>query len=99
MNSWTNYLSLAQKANKVASGSKVLETIRANKAYLVLVASDASDNTKKQLFNKSKYYGVECLSICDSQKLSIAIGKASRMYLAITDENLARMIKSKIEEE
>lgn len=99
MNSWKNYLSLAQKANKVASGKNVLETIRANKAYLVLVASDASDNTKKQLSNKSKFYNVECLCICDSNTLSVAVGKIGRMYLAVTDENLAKMIKSKIEEE
>lgn len=99
MNSWTNYLSLAQKANKVASGKNVLETIRANKAYLVLVASDASNNTKKQISNKSKFYGVECLCICDSDTLSNAVGKLGRMYLAITDKNLAQMIKSKIEEE
>lgn len=99
MNSWCNALSLAQKAGKVVNGSKVLTSIRSNKAYLVLVASDASDNTKKRIFDKSKYYNIECLEIADSNTLSKAVGKIGRMYLAITDENFAKMILNKLKEE
>lgn len=99
MNNWLNSLSLAQKAGKVVHGSKVLDSIRANKAYLVLVASDASANTKKKMFDKSKYYNIECLEITDSITLSNTVGKIGRMYLAITDENFAKMILNKLKEE
>jgi len=99
MDSWLNTLSLAQKAQKVVYGKKVLETIRANKAYLVLVASDASDNTKKQMFDKSSFYQIACFEVTDSKMLSNAVGKVGRMYLALTDENFAKMIIKKLEEE
>ncbi|MDF9866587.1 ribosomal protein L7Ae-like RNA K-turn-binding protein [Bacilli bacterium PM5-3] len=99
MNSWLNSLSLAQKARKVAHGKNVLESIRAKQAHLVLVASDASANTKKQMFDKSSYYNVTCLEVVDSITLSHAVGKVGRMYLAITDENFAKMILNKLKEE
>ena len=99
MNNWLNNLSLAQKARKVVYGKKVMESIRVNQAYLVLVASDASANTKKQMFDKSKYYNVDCIEVVDSVTLSYAVGKIGRMYLAITDENFAKMILNKLKEE
>ncbi|MEG0277399.1 MAG: ribosomal L7Ae/L30e/S12e/Gadd45 family protein [Erysipelotrichales bacterium] len=97
MNSWLNALSLAQKAGKVVSGKQVLESIRSKKAKLVLVASDASNNTKKVMFDKSKYYNIPCIEVVDSLVLSSAIGKNARVYLAIVDENFAKMILGKLE--
>lgn len=99
MNSWLNSLSLAMKAKKVASGDQVLSAIRNNSAKLVLIASDASDNTKKRYSDKSKYYQVDYLIVDNCSKLSHAIGKHQRMYLAILDEGFAKVIKNKIEEE
>lgn len=99
MNSLLNALSLAQKAGKVATGSKVLDNIRKNRAHLVIIASDASENTKKNISDKAKYYNVKCLVLLDSTTLSQAIGKVQRMYLAIIDENFAQMILSKMKEE
>ena len=47
-----SYLGLAKRAGKVASGEfQTEEAIRKGKAELVLVAGDASDNTKKKFRN------------------------------------------------
>ena len=99
MNNYLNCLSLAQKAQKIVYGKNVLPSIRSNKAYLVLVASDASQNTKKQLFDKCNYYQIPCFEVDNSDVLSTSIGKVSRMYLAIIDENFAKMILNKLKEE
>ena len=92
-------LGLAQKAGKIVYGEKVLEMVRANQVYLVLVANDASANTKKKLLDKTKFYNVKCFEVVDSQTLSKAVGKIARMYLGITDANFAKMILNKLEEE
>ena len=45
-------IGLATKAGKVASGEfSVEKMVKSNKAYLVIVADDASDNTKKMFTN------------------------------------------------
>ena len=43
-------LGLATRAGKIKSGSFLTEqAVKAGKAYLVLIAGDASENTKKKL--------------------------------------------------
>jgi len=91
-------LSLAQRAGKVVSGDRVLPAIRNKSAKLVLLASDASDNTKKRYRDKSSFYGITLIEDVTGQELSIAIGKNNRMYLAITDKSFAEMILKKLEE-
>lgn len=52
-------LGLAAKAGKLIVGEdKILEAIRSGKARLVIIAGDASDNTKKRYSDKCSYYGV-----------------------------------------
>lgn len=98
-NKWINDLGLAKRAGKVVTGGRVLESIRNNKAKLVIVASDASDNTKKRIFDKSKFYNVPCYELCDSFTLSKSLGMISRMYAAVNDDNFAQLIIKKIKEE
>lgn len=98
MNNIKNILGLAAISKKVVSGPQVIDTIRNKEAKLVLVASDASDNTKKKIFDKSKFYQIECFEVFDSDFLSSAIKKNNRVAIAITDKNFAQMIKDKIKE-
>ena len=52
-------LGLARRAGALAIGTNsVLEAVRKGKAYLVLIASDASENTAKQLLDKSAFYKI-----------------------------------------
>ncbi|MGL4382992.1 MAG: L7Ae/L30e/S12e/Gadd45 family ribosomal protein [Bacilli bacterium] len=96
---WLNSLSLAMASGNVAHGDQVMKSIRSNKAYLVLIASDASNNTKKQFKNKSLYYEVPCYEVVASSILSHAIGKQGRMYLAITSKDFAQLIINKMKED
>ena len=91
-------LSIAAKAGKVASGGFSTEkTIQEGKAYLVIVAQDSSNNTKKKFTDKCTFYNVPLILYGDSKILGGAIGKQTRMCLAITDERLAKEVAVKLD--
>lgn len=90
-------LGLAARANKVASGEFSTEKmVKAGKAYLVLVAADASDNTQKKFRNMCNFYHTPLRIYGTREQLGYAIGKEYRASLAITDENLASAIAAKL---
>ena len=87
-------MGLITKAGKVVSGDEsVLDTIRSGKAKLVLVASDASDNTKKKILDKASFYNTEVNQSYTSEELSMAIGKSGRMVLGITQKSFLKILK------
>lgn len=98
MSNIKDILGLAAISKKVVSGFQVLDVIRSKEAQLVLVASDASDNTKKKFFDKSKFYQIECIEVFDSNFISSAINKNNRVVIAIIDKNFAQMIIDKLKE-
>lgn len=88
-------LSLAQRAGKVASGEfKTEEAVKSYQASLVVVAGDASDNTKKKFTNMCTFYEVPILFYSDKESLGHFIGKEFRASLAVTDKGLADKILS-----
>ena len=91
-------MGLITKAGKVVSGDEsVLDTIRSGKAKLVLVASDASDNTIKKYTDKCSYYKVDIKVVSTKEELGMLTGTSIRAVVAIVDENMANTLKSKIE--
>ncbi|MGI6116977.1 MAG: L7Ae/L30e/S12e/Gadd45 family ribosomal protein [Bilifractor sp.] len=93
-------LGLCMRAGKVASGETACEAaIRSGKAYLVLIASDASDNTVKKFNNLCRFREVPLLVYQKKALLGNAIGKGERSSLAVLDESFAAGIRRKIEEE
>ena len=70
---------LAMKAGKVASGEFATEkAVKSGLARLVLVAGDASDNTKKMFANMCDYYKVPLYYYGDKETLGAAIGRQYR---------------------
>ena len=87
------YLGLATKAGKLVSGEFMTEkSVKEGKAKVVIVAGDASDNTKKMFYNMCKFYEVPLYFYGTKDELGHAIGKAMRSSLAITDENFAKSV-------
>lgn len=87
-------LSLCQRAGKLISGEEsCLLAIKNNSALFVIIACDASDNTKKKFTDKCKYYNVDCVIIQNKENLSRSIGKYDRAVLAVIDENFSYKIK------
>ncbi len=89
-----NRLGLAYVAGKLIVGSDLtVKAIQTDKAKLVILASDASDNTTKKIMDKTKYYGITCVNTFDSKTISKAIGKNNIKVVAITEEGFAKMYK------
>ena len=86
-------LSLCQRAGKLLTGSDTVEeAVKNGDALFVIIAENASDNTKKRFKNKCEYYNVSYVIKGESEEISRAIGKVNRTVAAICDENFANRI-------
>lgn len=93
-------LSLATKAGKAKSGEFLTEQeVKTGNAWLVIVAGDASNNTKKKFRNMCSFYEVPIYIYGDKNTLGHAMGKEFRASLAIVDEGLANGIMKHLETE
>lgn len=93
-------ISLATKAGKTASGEFCTEKeIKTGTAELVIVATDASDNTKKKFENMCDFYEVPIYFYGNKDTLGRAMGKEFRATLAVTDTGFAKGIAKHLETE
>lgn len=92
---WFSLLGLAARARKLVSGEElVIKDIRKKNVYLVLVAEDASQLTKKKLQDKCNHYNVTLKFVADRQMLGSAIGKHERVVVGVVDEGFAKKLAS-----
>ena len=86
-----NYLALARKGGLAELGEEPVGAIaRTGKAYVVLVAGDASDHTWRRA--KSYVAGTEqqCIRLgCTKEEMGFVVGRQSLAIAAITDVALA----------
>lgn len=88
---------LATRAGKTASGEFMTEkSVKGGQAYLVIVAADASENTRKMFRNMCTYYKVPLYIYGTKKVLGHGMGKESRASLAVVDENFAGAIIRKL---
>ena len=97
-----NYLSLARKGGMAELGEEPVGAVsRTGKAYVVLVASDASDHTWRRA--KSFVAGTEqqCVRVpFTKEEVGFVIGRTSLAIAAITDVQLAlALVKSLVKPE
>lgn len=93
-------IGLATKAGKTASGEFLTEReVKSGKAALVIVAGDASENTKKKFRNMCDYYKVPIYFYEDKDTLGHAMGKEFRAMVAVTDAGFAKGIVKHLETE
>ncbi len=87
-------LGLATRSRNVVSGGFATENaVKSGKAYLVIIAEDASDNTRKKYSNMCEFYEVPCVYYSTKERLGHAMGKEERTTLAVTDEGFADSIQ------
>ena len=90
-------LGLAARGRKIESGEFSTEkAVKEGKAGLVIVAKDASDNTKKLFRNMCAFYEVPYYEYAVKEDLGRCIGKQYRASLAVTDSGFAKALESKI---
>ena len=83
-------LGMAARAGKIESGEFSTEkAVKSGRGRLVIVAEDASGNTKKMFTNMCKYYEVPLVVFGTKEELGHWIGKAYRASICILDEGFA----------
>lgn len=93
-NKINSMISLSKKAGKLAAGEGQCENaIKNAKAYLTLLSSDASKNTKKKFENSCFYYEVPIYKMdLDKEELGKLTGSSVRSVLCVLDEGFANSI-------
>ncbi|MDE7132680.1 MAG: ribosomal L7Ae/L30e/S12e/Gadd45 family protein [Lachnospiraceae bacterium] len=87
-------LGLATRSRNVVSGGFATEeAVKSGKACLVIIAEDASDNTRKKYSNMCEFYEVPYEYYSVKEILGHAIGKEERSCLAVTDKGFADSIQ------
>ena len=94
-------LGLAARAGRVQSGEFCTErSIKAGRAQLCIVASDASDPTKKRFLDMCSFRKVPVYTeLLDKETLGHTIGKQMRASLTVEDEGFAKSMHGIIDTE
>ena len=86
-------LGLAARGRNVVSGElQTLNAVKDGSAMLVIVAEDASENTRKLFTDKCSFYQVPLKLYGTREELGRAIGKDIRSSLAVVNAGLAQSI-------
>jgi ribosomal protein L7Ae-like RNA K-turn-binding protein len=84
----------------MASGEfAVLKAIKEGKACVVLVTRDASERTKKKFRDKCTYYNVPCFERGTMDAVGHALGKETRVSVAVLDPGFANEIVKRLSRE
>lgn len=98
-NKLLSLLGFAQKAGKLASGDETCELwLKKRKVKLILLASDAAENTLEKWQHVARNNNVPVHVFSDRDTLSHAIGKSNRTVLAVLDTGFARQMVKLIQE-
>ncbi|WP_250672820.1 ribosomal L7Ae/L30e/S12e/Gadd45 family protein [Paraclostridium ghonii] len=93
-----SFLGLAQRAGKLVSGDdSTMLDIKKNRVKLVIVADDASNNTKKLFKDKTSFRNINCVTYSTKLQLGLSIGKAPRAVVGIKDASFANKVLEFIE--
>ncbi len=91
-------MGLARKAGQLVSGEFATEkAVKEGKARLVIIASDASENTKKLFFDKCRSYSVPLRVYSDKESIGRALGLRYRASAAVTDQGFSESLLGKID--
>lgn len=91
-------LGLCKAGRNLVSGEFSTEkAIKERKALVVLVATDASDNTKKKFRDSCSFYHVPYYEFGSKDELGHSIGCMERASVAVLNEGMAKNIISKLE--
>ncbi len=92
-------LGLCQKGHNLVSGEfAVKQGVLNQEVFLVIVANEASNNTKKLFQDKCSYRAIPCKVWGSSEEIGRSVGKPYRVVVGVTNEKLATKLAHIIEE-
>lgn len=86
-----NLLSMAARARRVTSGMTLtVEAVKKGEAKLLLLANDASEDTKKDVHILAEKNSLNIYEILNKNALGSIIGKEERAVVAVLDEGFSK---------
>ena len=90
-------IGLATKAGKTVTGTTACDfSIRRKNARLVLLATDASENSLSHAIKLCKANDIGYMLFSTKEKLGCFTGKTDRVIIAITDDGFAKRVSEMI---
>lgn len=91
-------IGLAARAGALCSGEYAVEkAVKSRHGKLVIVAGDASDNTKKMFKDMCSFYHIPIRIFATKEELGHWTGKAYRASICILDEGFAKSVIERME--
>lgn len=98
MQKFLTMLGFAMKSGKIITGDDTCEMfMKKRKIKLLIVAADASENTKDKFRFLTRQAEVQIIEISTKEELSQAIGKYNRAVIGITDRKFANALLKLVE--
>lgn len=92
-------LGLARRGGRLVSGDRAVQAAcTAGQAHLVLLAEDASGNTRRRFETVAGRAGVPVRYVADRLRLGQALGQSPRAVVALTDSGFARAVLDRLPE-
>lgn len=88
------FLGLMSKARQIVNGEALIEKIRANKVYFVVISEDIGNSMLKKITDKCQSFKVPFVMCGTKIELSEAVGKKLCSAVGITSINGAKKIQS-----
>ncbi|WP_099974860.1 MULTISPECIES: L7Ae/L30e/S12e/Gadd45 family ribosomal protein [Lactobacillaceae] len=91
-NEFLNLLGIANRARKIIGGTEItIDGVRNHSVKLIIMGSDCSDRTKKEVNNKATFYKVPVVDQFSSEEIIKSIGR-KRKVIGITDAGFAKRL-------
>ena len=82
------------KSGNIIYGENLIEDIRKNKVYTVIISTDMGETSKKKIIDKCTFYQVPYFIILDKKSLSKAVGKENISSIGIKSIGGAKKIET-----
>lgn len=98
MQKFLTMLGFAIKSGNIITGDDTCEMfIKKHRIKLLIVAADASENTKDKFRFMTKQHEIQLLEISTKEELSQAIGKSNRAVIGITNRKFSNALLKLVE--
>jgi len=89
-----SFLGLIQKSGNLVSGyNNCLFEIRKDKCKILIIAEDASDNTKDKFISLCKGKNIPYVVYGNKADIGHCIGKSQKSVLAVKNDGMAKVVK------
>lgn len=93
-----SFIGLAARSRNMITGEELtVKGIQRGQIFFVIITEDASENTKKKVTDKCKFYNIPFVTKFNRYDLGHAVGKEARVVVGITDEGFSKKLEKLLE--